>query len=412
MIAGTVCAFSGDYSPETCAFILAALGQRAIIVPLGSGEDGRQSELLSIAGATHLYTFDDADRVTVARFGFEAGALVRQFRANGNAGLVIFSSGSTGAPKGILHDFERLLIRYLSPRPAYRTLLFMPIDHFGGINTLFGAIAHDGVGVIPADRSPSAIAGLIDTQCVELVPVTPTFLRLLLLSGAGRNRILPSVRLVSYGSEVMPADTLQKLAHIFPNARFQQTYGLSELGVLRSQSRGQDSLWMRVGGEGFSTRIVDGVLQIKSDYAMIGYLNEPSPFDHEGWMDTQDVVEQEGEWIRVLGRRSDIINVGGLKVFPTEVEDVLLSADNVADATVHAEPNPILGSIVVADVVLERDEPYVDLRRRLRAFCRGRLTSYKVPMRFTVRPKETGPAALKKARRSATADARTSTPPQ
>ena len=95
-----------------------------------------------------------------------------------------------------------------------------------------------------------------------------------------------------------------------------QTYGLSELGILPTYTRDPDSLWLKLGGAGFEHKIVDGVLWIKSEMAMLGYLNAPSPFDDEGWMNTQDLVEIDGEFIRILGRKSEMINVGGGRSIP------------------------------------------------------------------------------------------------
>ncbi len=106
---------------------------------------------------------------------------------------------------------------------------------------------------------------------------------------------------------------------------------------------------MRVGGEGYETKIVDGRLWIRAKSAMLGYLNAPSPFDADGFFDTGDLVEVDGEWLRILGRKSEIINVGGNKVFPMEVENALLELDNVEDVAVRGEPNPLTGQVVVAD---------------------------------------------------------------
>ena len=78
---------------------------------------------------------------------------------------------------------------------------------------------------------------------------------------------------------------------------------------------------------------------------MTGYLNAPSPFDAEGWFDTQDLVETKGEFIRFLGRRSEVVNVGGQKVYPAEVENVLLQMPNVGDATVAGETTPSWGRL-------------------------------------------------------------------
>ena len=114
---------------------------------------------------------------------------------------------------------------------------------------------------------------------------------------------------------------LRQLNQILPNVHLLQKYGVTEVGTLRSKSRSDDSLWVRVGGEGFQTRIVDGLLEIQAQSAMLGYLNAPSPFTADGWFQTGDEVEVDGEWIKILGRRSEIINVGGRKVYPAVVEE-------------------------------------------------------------------------------------------
>ena len=187
---------------------------------------------------------------------------------------------------------------------------------------------------------------------MELLPTTPTFLNLLLLSEAYRSHDLSSLKLITYGTEVMPDSTLQRLHEAFPGVRLQQTYGLTELGILRSKSQDSSSAWVKVGGEGIETKVVDGTLWVKAPSAMVGYLNAPSPFDAEGWMNTEDLVDVNGEYVRFLGRKSQIINVGGAKVYPAEVESVLLQMPNVADATVYGQPNPITGHIVAARLTL------------------------------------------------------------
>ncbi|MEX3935792.1 hypothetical protein AB4Y32_29015 [Paraburkholderia phymatum] len=124
--------------------------------------------------------------------------------------------------------------------------------------------------------------------------------------------------------------------------KLKQTYGLSELGILPTRSKGSGSLWMKLGTEGFEHRIADDVLWIRSATAMLGYLNAPSPFDDEGWFNTGDVVETDGEYVPALGRRSEIVNVGGEKVYPGEVESTLLAAGNARDVTVSGRPTPVM----------------------------------------------------------------------
>jgi len=323
-----------------------------------------------------------ADGVPTAT-GVHAGhAFYRQLRERHHPGLVLFSSGSTGRPKAAVHDLVPLLEKFRRPRHRYRTLVFLQLDHIGGINTLFYTLANGGAVVVPRDRSPLAVCEAIEKYRVELLPTSPTFLNLLLLSGEHLQHDLSSLTLITYGTEPMPESTLLRLRAAMPNARLLQTYGLSELGILRSESRSSDSLWVRVGGEAYETKIVDGRLFIRSKSAMLGYLNAPSPFDDEGFFDTGDLVESDGEWIRILGRKSEIINVGGRKVHPAEVESALLAIENVVDASVRGEPHPITGQIVTATVRLASDEPIDRFKVRARRFCRERLEPYKIPVRF------------------------------
>jgi acyl-coenzyme A synthetase/AMP-(fatty) acid ligase len=113
-------------------------------------------------------------------------------------------------------------------------------------------------------------------------------------------------------------------------------------------------------------------------------LNAPSPFDAEGWMCTGDHVETKGEYMRIAGRKSEMINVGGQKVFPAEVESVLLEAPNVREATVYGGRHPLMGQVVMSRITLDEPEPPDALTERLRAHCVQRLQKFKVPVRFTV----------------------------
>ena len=114
---------------------------------------------------------------------------------------------------------------------------------------------------------------------------------------------------------------------------------------------------------------------------MLGYLNHPSPFTEDGWFVTGDMVEVDGEYIRILGRTSEIINVGGEKVFPIEVENVLQQMPDVLDASVRGEANPLTGQYVVATVQLGSSETLPEFRTRMRAFCKDRLARFKIPQK-------------------------------
>lgn len=388
-ISGRVVSIEAEYGAEAVAVFLAATSAGNVLVPISAASHAHRDDFLEIAEVEYRLRLDlspveasgeQPDPITAT--GRSAShACYAPLRESGHPGLVLFSSGSTGKHKAAVHDLKALLKKFSVPRHCYRTLVFLQLDHIGGVNTLFYTLSNAGAVVVSEGRTPRQVCEAIATHRVELLPTSPTFLNLLLLSEEQQRHDLSSLKLITYGTEPMPEHTLQKVHALFPEVKLLQTYGLSELGILRSQSRESGSLWMRVGGEGFETKIVDGRLFIKASSAMLGYLNAPNPFDADGFFDTGDLAEVDGEWIRILGRKSEIINVGGNKVFPLEVENALLALSNVEDVAVHGEPNPITGQVVVATIRLTEPEEAVAFKTRMKLFCADKLAGYKVPVK-------------------------------
>lgn len=378
---GQVLALEGEYNTATIAALLAAVAMRNIVVPLSPDSRGQHDRFRQLARVQ--WRLDSSGQGTLARTKESPTdvPLYEQLRSLQHPGLVLFTSGSTGDSKAAVHDLSLLLEKFSTPRRTLRTIVFLQLDHIGGINTLLYTLANGGAVVVPQDRSPAAVCDAIARHSVELLPTSPTFLNLLLLSEAYRHHDLKSLRLITYGTEPMPSSTLERLNRVFPDITLQQTYGLTELGILRSQSRDSKSLWVRVGGEGYETKVVDGKLAIKARSAMLGYLNAPSPFDVDGFLHTGDRVEVDGPWLRILGRESEVINVGGNKVHPAEVESVLLEMEGVTDVVVRGEAHPITGQVVTATIQLSGPELPLDFRARMRLHCRSKLPQFAVPVR-------------------------------
>jgi long-chain acyl-CoA synthetase len=396
---GQVVALRGDYTPKACALLLALIDRGAIVIPLTEAAEVHREEFFDIAEVEVAISFDDADGWELQRRDVTASnPLIVRLRAEGEPGLVLFSSGSTGKSKAALHNFTPLLEKFKVPRHRMCTLTFLLLDHIGGINTLLYTLSNGGTVVSGRSRDPDTVCQAIERYKVELLPTSPTFLNLLLISEAYRRYDLSSLKLITYGTEVMPESTLQRIHELLPEVRLKQTYGLSELGILRSKSKDSGSLWVKVGGEGFETKVVDGILWIRAQSAMLGYLNAPCPFDEEGWLNTGDMVEGDGDYIRILGRQSEIINVGGQKVYPAEVESVLLQMDNVKDVVVLGEKNPITGNIVTARVNLFEPEDARAFKKRMRAFCQDKLASYKIPVKVEITDQEQFSARYKRMR--------------
>jgi acyl-CoA synthetase (AMP-forming)/AMP-acid ligase II len=398
--AGSVVLVEGGFSPNAVGLLLALIRCGAIVVPLTPLSSVHRASYEQISEASCSLLFDADDAWTVTRHERTVqNALTRKLIERGHPGLVIFSSGSAGEPKAVLHDFSALLEKFRRPGARKSTMTFLLFDHIGGMDTLFGTLANGGTLVTVVNRDPDVVCRAIAEHRVHTLPTSPTFLNLLLISEAWKNHDLSSLQVIAYGTEAMPEAVLARLREAFPAAKLVQTYGMSELGVLRTRSREPGSLWMKFSGEGFETKIVDGTLWVRTPTAMLGYLNAPDLFDEEGWLNTEDAVEVDGEYVRILGRVSDLVNVGGQKVYPAEVENVLMTMDNVRDVAVYGEAHPLTGKILAARVNLISPEPFDAFKRRLRAFCRERLPSYKIPARIELTEADQFGHRLKKMRR-------------
>ena len=380
---GDIVALPGDFSFKSIARFLALIDYQCIVVPHVPHSSIWEKQVFRIANVSHSIR-DGNETIIQPEAGYSDSPhqLVEQLRERGHAGLVLFSSGSEGQPKAILHDLEALLKPMRKPRRQFATLSFLLFDHIGGIQTLFHTLAQLGCLVIPNERTVNEICRTIFKHQVELLPTSPTFLNLLLLKGAQRSHELSSLQLVTYGTEAMPERTLQQAISAMPNAKFKQTYGSSELGILGSRSAANDSVRVQLGGKGEEVKVVEGRLFVRTKGAMMGYLNADNPFDGEGWFDTGDAVVEEGEYCRIISRESDLINVGGQKVFPIEVEEVIAELPEVEQVTVKGEPHLLMGQMVVAEVKTNTSLSSLDIKKRIRSHCRDRLPTFMIPSKM------------------------------
>ena len=396
---GSVVAIEGSFSPQACGAFLALAKLAGIAVPLTPLMRAHRAKFLEIAEVSLLVEIDADDAFVVTPLPAVAqNPLLLRLRDAGHPGLVIFSSGSTGAPKAILHDLASVLEKFKKVRQKKTTLTFLLFDHIGGIDTMLNTFGSGGCVVTVPERTPEAVGRAIEQHRVHTLPTSPTFLNLFLISGVWEKRDLSSLKVIAYGTEPMPASTLQRLHEVFPEVSLVQTYGMSELGVLRSRSRDSGSLWIKFTGDEFKTKIVDGILWVKADTAMLGYLNAPALFDADGWLNTQDAVETDGEYLRILGRASDLINVGGQKVYPAELENLLLQLDNVEEVAVFGKPHPMMGQIVAARFTLKEPEPLDLFKRRMNAFCRERIAKFQIPVFVELAEKDQFGVRFKKLR--------------
>lgn len=374
---------SSDVSADSIALLLAGMdrGAVAVVVPPDSPEvSGWLSELntkgLFLADPSGALSWDPA-----APLEGDPHPLLHEL-GPGDGGFVIFTSGSTGRPKAVLHRASRFLEKFDHRGRAMRTLAFLLFDHIAGLDTVFYTLAAGGEVVVPTHRDPDQIGAAVEAHGVEVLPTSPTFLKLLCLSGALERHDWSSLRVVAYGSERMPENTLARVNAALPDVCLSQRYGTSEFGSPSTRSRGDDSTWLAIRGYGIEHEVREGVLWLRSESSMLGYLNAPQPFDEKGWYCTGDRVEEDGEWLRFLGRESERIQVGGEKVSPEEVVSVLLELPWVVGAEVDGMPHAIVGEVVRARLDLAPEAPVgPELRRAVRTHCRSRLAAHKVPVK-------------------------------
>ena len=376
---GSVIGLEADYSLDSIALLLAAWAEHLIVSLVPRAEDPE----VCLRDSCAVGSFEaraSGSPVWTTRGAQTPHPLLDRLKSTGDPGIVIFTSGSTGRAKAALHSVDRFLRKFDRPGRALRTLAFLHFDHVAGVDTLLYTLAAGGALVVAPDRAPGAICALIEAAEVQVLSASPSFLRLLWASGAADGRNLSSLAVITYGSEPMDAGTLRRINELFPAARVSQKYGTTETGAPRTISRSNDSLWVQISDEGVETQIRDGILWIRSEGTFLGYLNAPSPLDDDGWYCTGDLVEQDGQWLRILGREGDTINVGGEKVSPVEVEQVILDLDEISGAAVSGRAHPLMGQIVIARVSLRPGVDEAKVEALVRRHCRSRLPRHKVPV--------------------------------
>ena len=375
---GDVVALIGDFNPQSILTLLQLIDKNVILVPLTVDTIAQHEYFFESALVDVVIEGGDVKRLNHN----QSHELINALRAKQHAGLVLFSTGTTGRPKAILHDLTLFMQRFETPRPTLKTINFLLFDHIGGLNTLLHTLFNKGTVVAPKSRSVEDILATCAEHEIEVLPTTPTFLRIMLMSGLIPDSVPKSLRIITYGTERMDQPTLDALCELLPNIEFRQTFGMSELGIVRVKSESSNSLYMKVGGEGVETRVVDTVLEIRSKTRMLGYLNAESPFDKEGWYNTKDIVEERDGYYRVTGRTSDVINVGGLKFMASEVERVALQYNNVELVKAEAKPNPITGQHVELTVQFAINNEVN--KASLKAFLTEQLPNHMMPKRIKV----------------------------
>lgn len=381
---GDIVAIISDYSFESIALFLALSRNRNIVVPITTKVESEIEDRIRVANCRWRIVIGGEGALDIRQEDSlaEVHPLVRQLVDRGRSGLILFSSGSTGRPKAMIHDLDNLIDSYRDKKGKRLVfLIFLMFDHIGGLNTLLNCLSMGVTMVFPENRDPEHVARLIEKYKVNILPASPTFLNLILISEAQTRYDLSSLRMITYGTEPMPESLLLKLKETFGRVKFLQTFGTSETGITQTSSKSSNSTFIRIDDPNTEYRIVDGELWIRSKTQIMGYLNSSMErFTEDGWFKTGDLVEEaEDGYIKIVGRNKELINVGGEKVLPSEVESVLFQMPDLQDCLVYGEPNPITGQMVTAKVLFREPLKTSEAKKRVVAFCQDKLERYKIP---------------------------------
>jgi len=307
---------------------------------------------------------------------------------------ILMTSGTTGVPKLVLHDRASLTAALHVRSPADGAAAwgtFYDIRRYGGLQIFLRAMLGGASMVLSdADEATADHLARLARHGVSHLSGTPSQWRRALMHPELRQIPLRYVRL---SGEIADQAILDTLRDAFPRAAIGHAYASSEAGVGFDVNDGLAGFPVDYAASvrgGVAMRIVDDTLRIRSAGAASRYLGgEKSFVDAEGFVDTGDMIERRGDRYYFAGRQGGIINIGGLKVHPEEIEAVINRHPHVRMSRVRRKPSPITGSIVVADVVLSDDAPaprQVELRDDILKLCRETLPRHKVPAAISFVP--------------------------
>ena len=301
---------------------------------------------------------------------------------------LMLTSGTSGVPKIVGHTLEGLCGAIVADGPARGTqpvwATFYDIRRYGGLQIFLRAVIGGGSMVLSEYGEPLADhVARLHARGVTHISGTPSHWRKLLMSGSAAGFAPRYVRL---SGEIADQAVLDGLAQAFPNASVGHAYASTEAGVGFAVNDGREGFPASLIGPsngGVEIKIVDGSLRIRSRRTAHAYVGKRAAAltDGEGFVDTGDMVELRGDRYYFVGRRGGIINIGGLKVHPEEIEAVINRHADVRMSRAKSRRSPITGSVVVADVILTAAGAgrAKDIRDEILSQCRASLASHKVP---------------------------------
>ena len=295
------------------------------------------------------------------------------------------TSGTTGTPKLVAHtltSLSRTVRGDQSEKTDTRWGLFYDYTRFAGLQVVLQALISGATLIAPAlDASLTDKLAMLARQGCTHLSATPTMWRTIVMNPGAKD--LP-LRQITLGGEIADDRILNTLQTIYPTARVTHIYASTEAGVGFSVKDGRGGFpasYLVEPPAGLALRIIDSRLHIKNNAIIPAYVGTNDRFGNEdGWIDTGDNVDQRQDRVYFLGRASGMINVGGDKVYPEEIEQLLLSHPLIKAVRVYGQSSSIMGKLVAADIVMEHSvvDPKA-VRIEIKKYLREKCAAYKIP---------------------------------
>lgn len=372
-LAGSRVAIQADSSLELakCLVALDGVCEAILLLPVGLNETQRES--LQVQANVH-------QTVSVCPTSHDHPVAKREFDTQ----WILATSGTTGTPKLVRHTFTSLTRTAcfdldIGGRHVWSSLYHL--TGFAGLQVFLQAWCGGSQFIMHDDEASLAerVMRMAD-HGVTALSATPTMWRKMLMATDVAR--IPLQR-ITLGGEISDQKILDALANAFPNAKIRQIYASTEAGVgfsVRDGKAGFPTSYLTDPPSGVELRVEDGRLLLRNPKSVQQFVDSELMLHRDdGFMDTGDQLEINGDRFEFLGRANGSINVGGNKVHPEEVERFLMRCEGVAQARVYAKKSPFTGSLVAADVVADSTGDAVQLKKQLKQSCRGELAAYKVP---------------------------------
>jgi len=376
---GRIAVSLSDSRQLISAFFGASAAGREMAVISSSYSITERDEAVVAAGANSV--IDDTNfTALLGRARERAAELIPE---EDTAQIIILTSGTTGAPKAVVHNWRDLASQIKRmPAAERRWILLYPLNHFAGIQVFLHALMHREPIVLPKSRSPIDVFSAMKQFAVTHASGTPTFWRMFLAQIADTDCKDLALAHITLGGEIASEEILTGLTRAFPRATISHVYATTELGSCFSVNDGKPGFPLHLldaPSRPVKLKIIGDELYVHSPYKMLGYAGSEDANCTDEWVATGDLVRVVNDRVHFLGRKSEVINVGGAKVHPLEVETILLQVQGVEAVRAYGQNNPVTGALVAADVALKHGFQADRVRQQIQEICSERLDRHKRP---------------------------------